>query len=225
MLATMFIETSHTIRLREIERVGHDHHPKPRTVKAWRNFTPIEEAGHGRGRAYFLPVKIKRLSNGDLRVTEWDGDQWIVPGVGGRPVSLSSTASRGLRALPGPAAPRYASDDGIENQYFGRGYVQLTWWDNYLSAGVAIGRGVALLNEPDLLVKPDLAYEVMSLGMLTGRTFANGRRLSQYFVGGHTDYVHARDLVNPGAPLANKTEVAEIAKLFENILVSSRGAS
>ncbi|MDB4980114.1 MAG: glycoside hydrolase family 19 [Myxococcales bacterium] len=221
ILGTMFVETSHTIRLKE--QLGARVRPhKPRTVKAWRNFSPVEEVGHGSGRPYFRPVKVKRLQTGDAQVTEWDGDQWTVPAGGGRPVPRSEGAARGSGILVGPPAANFTHDDGVENQYFGRGYVQLTWWDNYVSAGVAVGRGLAFLYEPDLMIRPDLAYEIMALGMVTGKTFANGRRLSQYFSGGHSDYVRARDIVNPGAPLSNKKEVGEIAQLFEKVLLDAR---
>ena len=31
----------------------------------------------------------------------------------------------------------YTNDPGDENAYYGRGYVQLTWWSNYAKASVA----------------------------------------------------------------------------------------
>ena len=59
ILATAFIETSHTIK---VARQAKDRRGKPRTdiVRLWRNFAPIEEAGHGRGRRYQDPVKVLR---------------------------------------------------------------------------------------------------------------------------------------------------------------------
>jgi hypothetical protein len=42
----------------------------------------------------------------------------------------------------------YEKDDGAENAYFGRGYVQLTWWSNYAKAGAALGRGLDLQPSP-----------------------------------------------------------------------------
>jgi len=69
MLATMFIETSHTVRM------GRGHHGK----KVWRNFAPVEEVGHGRGHVYYFPAKVKRLHGGDARVTEWAGGRSSPP--------------------------------------------------------------------------------------------------------------------------------------------------
>ncbi|HEY2900956.1 MAG TPA: glycoside hydrolase [Polyangia bacterium] len=218
MLATMFVETSHTIKLKRITP-GHPRMQTSSTQKVWRNFVPVEEAGHGHGLRYFAPVKVERQANGDVNVTEWDGNQWVVSAAG-VPRKVQATAARGVK--PGIAeSPQYQQASGQSNQYYGRGYVQLTWWDNYVSAGMMIGKGLTFLLDPDRMLDPDLAYVVMSKGMVTGRSFANGRKLSQYFIGGHTDYVGARDMVNPGAPLANKKEVANIARRFEDALFLS----
>jgi predicted chitinase len=215
MLATMFVETSHTVRLKQGSSASH------RTQKVWRNFTPVEEAGHGRGREYFLPVKVDRLSNGDALVTEWDGDQWRV-----LPSGIAQNQTPGiLRGIDDPtasASPIYVQAPGQANQYYGRGYVQLTWWDNYLKAGIVAGKGLAFLFDPDQLLDRDQAYSVMSVGMVTGKGFANGRRLSQYFIGAKTDYVHARDMINKGVALAQKKEVADIARKFEDVLFLAR---
>lgn len=39
---------------------------------------PVDEVGHGNGRRYHEPVKIKLLPDGTARVTEHDGDQFLV---------------------------------------------------------------------------------------------------------------------------------------------------
>jgi hypothetical protein len=102
--------------------------------------------------------------------------------------------------------------------------VQLTWWNTYASAGVTLRQGLAFLFEPNLVNDREVAYSIMATGLFTGRIFANGRRLSQYFHGGHTDYVRARNMVNAGAKHVNKVEVADIAKRFERVLLASRVA-
>ena len=187
-----------------------------------RRFKPIEEVGHGHGHAYYYPAKIKRLQNGDAQVTERDGDQWTVSSRNGVLSAANQDAVRGLENPTQAPDPAYVHAQGRENKYFGRGYVQLTWWDNYVSAGFALGRGLELLYQPDLLLNRDLAYEIMSIGMRTGKSFANGHTFRRYFVGGHSDYVNARMMVNPGAALANKIEVAEIGRKFEHVLIASK---
>jgi hypothetical protein len=213
MLATAFIESSHTVKIKQ--GTGRKSH----MAKVWRNFAPIEEAGHGKGRRYYAPVKVKRLPTGDAQVTEQDGDQWRVSATTGDAQDLHRHQKMGVEASA--TSPLYARDDGDEQQYFGRGYVQLTWWSNYAKAGMVLGRGLAFLYDPDLVEDPNVAYAVMASGLCTGKIFANGRKLSQYFHGTHTDYVNARMMVNPGAKHANKEEVAHIAERFEKVLFTS----
>jgi hypothetical protein len=222
LLATTFIESSHTLKIRRdsIDRQGRT---SAHTVKAWRNFSPTSEVGHGKGKKYYQPVKVKRLSNGDGQITEYDGEQWIVSSMTGR----ARPDQRGQRMgivfhANEPPALRFTHEDGDEQQYYGRGYVQLTWWSNYAAAGIALGQGLELLFHPNRVNDPSTAYLIMSIGMCTGTIFANGRRMAKYFNGGHTDYVGARDMVNPGATQTNKVEVAKIAELFEGVLVASK---
>ena len=140
-----------------------------------------------------------------------------------RPVS-KPRPKRGVD--PGtPKSALYASADGDEQFYYGRGYVQLTWWDTYASAGVWLGRGLEFLFNPDRTNEPDVAYAILATGMLTGRIFANGRKLSDYFNHAKTDYLHARNMVNPGAKAAEKESVAHIAEKFEAVLLASRSAA
>lgn len=221
MLATTFVESSHTVKINK-ETVDKKGRRKIHRIKVWRNFAPIEEAGHGRGLKYYLPVKVARLPDGDAQVTEYDGEQWKVSAGTGRIRPGHRHQKRGVRADK-EASPIYDNDDGEEQHYFGRGYVQLTWFNSYAAAGVALGKGLELLFDPDLVNDPDMAYDILATGMYTGGIFANKRQLSEFFHGGHTDYVGARNMVNPGAKHANKVEVAEIAKRFETVLMESKG--
>jgi hypothetical protein len=152
-------------------------------------------------------------------VAEYDGDQWVVS-QNGHPHALHAHQKRGV--TPGSDADAaYVSDDGDEKYYYGRGFVQLTWWTNYAKTGVMLGRGLDLLLDPDLVYEPRLAYQIISTGMRTGRGFANGHTFSQYFHGSHTDYVHARAMVNG---TSHEREVGAIAERFEGVLFAARPA-
>jgi hypothetical protein len=182
--------------------------------KRWEHaMAPVDEVGHGKGRRYHEPVKVKLLPDGDVQVTEHDGDQFLVK-RNGTFKTLSKNAKPGAKDSA-PAAQAYETDDGIEQVYFGRGYVQLTWWSNYAAAGAAIGRGVDLLLDPDLVKDPAIAYEIMSVGMRTGKIFANGHCLDDYFTDGASDYKGARHMVN-GRDHAQ--DIADIAVKFEKVL-------
>jgi predicted chitinase len=103
---------------------------------------------------------------------------------------------RGAGHAYGNPAP-YTGADGKKyaNVYYGRGYVQLTWKDNYLTLGKALGYGDDLAKNPELALDPDIAYAVMSYGMRNG-SFSKGETLARYINANRCDYVGARRIIN-----------------------------
>jgi hypothetical protein len=102
-----------------------------------------------------------------------------------------------------------------QNRYYGRGYVQLTWRDNYRRLGeeLAVDR---LEIEPDLALDPKIAYRIMSLGMRKGRF--TGRRLDQYINAGGADYKGARRIING---TDQDERIAGYAREMETVLLAS----
>ena len=98
--------------------------------------------------------------------------------------------------------------------YFGRGYVQLTWARNYKSMGKALN--LPLFLHPDLALRYDVAYKIMSYGMTHG-TFT-GVSLSRYINEGKTDYLNARKIINS---LDKADLIAGYATAIEQMLLSS----
>lgn len=225
MLATVMWETtSPTTR----ERPAHnkkgktllDKQGQPIMVKsrAWlMTMAPVDEIGHGKGRKYHEPVKAAKLADGSVRITEQDGDQFKV-GTNGIVTNLTKKAVMGT-VDGGLAVKAYDDDTGDELAYFGRGYVQLTWWSNYSKSSVAIGLGLELLLDPERVKEPEVAYALMSHGMRTGQGFANGHRLGKYFSGKLRNYVGARHMVNGHD---HASDIANIAEKFEAILLKSK---
>jgi len=78
--------------------------------------------------------------------------------------------------------------------YYGRGYVQLTWDYNYKKYGDILG--INLLDNPDKVMDPNLALFILVDGMSKGRF--TSRKLGTYMNGSKTDFIGARDVVNPG---------------------------
>lgn len=76
--------------------------------------------------------------------------------------------------------------------YYGRGYVQITWLDNYKRFSKIVGQD--LVNNPDLCYKPVVAANIACYGMLNG-TFT-GKKLSDYFNATKSDAVNARKIIN-----------------------------
>lgn len=92
--------------------------------------------------------------------------------------------------------------------YYGRGYVQLTWKRNYKVMGDKLG--IDLVNNPDLACHPDVAYDIMILGMKEG--LFTKKKLSDYINDKKVDYKNARRIIN-GMDRARL--IAGYAKKFE----------
>lgn len=94
--------------------------------------------------------------------------------------------------------------------YYGRGYVQLTWLDNYLKFGKLLN--VDLANKPELACTPKIATDITLLGMSKG--LFTGYSLEKAFKNYgtvHNDWIQARKIIN-GTDKADK--IAAEAKTF-----------
>lgn len=95
--------------------------------------------------------------------------------------------------------------------YYGRGYVQLTWLENYQKAGEKLA--INLVKYPEQALKPDIAAEILFAGMEEG--WFTGKKLDDYLTVVATDYVGARRIVN-GTDKASL--IAGYARDFETAL-------
>ena len=83
-------------------------------------------------------------------------------------------------------------DPGTGKVYYGRGFVQLTWIDNYRKAGKKLN--VDLVGNPDLAMEPDIAARIAVIGMMQG--WFTGKKLGDYFNASMTDWNNARRIIN-----------------------------
>ncbi len=106
-----------------------------------------------------------------------------------------------LREIWGPTAAqkRYEGRKDLGNttkgdgkKFMGRGFVQITGRRNYTDWGKRLG--LDLLKEPDLAAQPKIAARILVGGMAYG-TFT-GKKLSDYIMLSHSDFVGARRIVN-----------------------------
>ncbi|MDE2398661.1 MAG: glycoside hydrolase, partial [Burkholderiales bacterium] len=106
MFATVLKETTHP-EARQVRVLDRKHRPvldkngqpMTRTVRPWVvTMAPVAEVGHGAGRRYHEPVKVLRLEDGSVRVTEIDGDRFSVSKAG---VILPLTPKADLGARDG----------------------------------------------------------------------------------------------------------------------------
>lgn len=102
--------------------------------------------------------------------------------------------------------------------YIGRGYVQLTWEDNYARASTELG----LIDNRDLVDHPDLALDsliaarVLFMGMIRG--WFTAKALGDYFNEDLDDAYNARRIIN-GTDCAEK-----IAGYHETFLAALQAA-
>jgi putative chitinase len=89
---------------------------------------------------------------------------------------------------PGHRVP-YITPDKL---YYGWGYVQLTWYENYESMGHLLH--VDLLENPELALDPTIAANIMVKGMVGG--LFTGKGLGKYFTTDLTDWINARKIIN-----------------------------
>jgi len=103
-------------------------------------------------------------------------------------------------------------------KYRGRGFVQITWKNNYAKYQASVLKlfGVDILKEPDMAMIPEVAAFILIDGMVKGAF--TGKKLSDYFNAKATDWRNARRIVNG---LDKADQIASIAKEFHSDLVSA----
>jgi hypothetical protein len=91
------------------------------------------------------------------------------------------------------AGRAYGNPDPVTGKtYFGRGFVQLTWKDNYQRLGGILG--LPLVGQPELALEPVNAARIMCEGMAGG--LFTGKALGDYFDADTDDPRNARRIVN-----------------------------
>lgn len=81
--------------------------------------------------------------------------------------------------------------------YYGRGFVQLTWFDNYerfTKILQRLGFDVDLINYPEQSLDPEIATLIILIGMRDGKF--TGKDLGDYFDPVKTDWYNARQIIN-----------------------------
>lgn len=152
-----------------------------------------------------------------LGTTKWETDHSMEPRgeKGGKAYLTRMYDVTGSRPALARRNGNTVPGDGV--RYSGKGYVQLTWKNNYATMTKLLkmaGVGVDLVADPDLAMRPDIAAFAMFEGMIGG-TFT-GKKLADYFNASKADWLNARRIIN-GTDRA--AEIATIAKVFYADLV------
>lgn len=142
------------------------------------------EAGHAkqddRWLAYMLATVHHETDRSFKPIKEYGGNAYfkrMYDVTGERP----ELAKRNGNTRPG---------DGPK--YCGRGFVQLTWKDNYKAMSAVCG--VDLVAHPDRAMELPVATKILFHGMING-TFTH-KKLSDYFTPTREDWVNARRIIN-----------------------------
>lgn len=95
--------------------------------------------------------------------------------------------------------------------YYGRGFVQLTWLENYRKESKRLG--VDFVNNPDLVLNEEYASDILVHGMKNGSF--TGKKLSDYINNATKDYDGARRIING---VDKKELIAGYAMKFEKCI-------
>lgn len=117
--------------------------------------------------------------------------------VGGRmePVreGFASTDARARRIVRNRKYGKPAGPYG--HVYYGRGYVQLTWLENYERSSK--DAGVDLVKDPDAVLDSEIAAKILIRGIIDGRFNGRGHGIAYYLPkDGKDDLKNARRTVN-----------------------------
>jgi putative chitinase len=161
---------------------------------------------------YFDAVRSS-LFNGALNQTQVDGqniilDRWELdaPSLDLRKLAYMLATTKHETASTMWPIEEYGKGEGHSygerdaetgQTYYGRGFVQLTWRDNYARATDKLElRGDDDLEwHADRALDPEIATDVMFGGM--GEGWFTGKKLGDYFSGTRDDPVGARQIINP----------------------------
>ena len=78
--------------------------------------------------------------------------------------------------------------------YYGRGFVQLTWAENYKKYSRLLNQ--PLIDEPDLAMQPKLALFILVHGFKNGVFTDGAHKIEDHINSSKTDYLNARRCIN-----------------------------
>jgi len=164
---------------------------------------------------------VRPMFGGALSQKQVDGIEALLAATEGLPIThrayLMATAAHETDQTMQPIAEYgkgkgkpYGKPGRYGQAQYGRGYVQLTWDDNYARADKALGLNGALLKDFNLAMQPTIAAKILVRGCSEG--WFTGKKLADYLPG---DYRGARRVVNG---LDKADLIAGYAREFEAAL-------
>lgn len=170
--------------------------------------------------AYAKAARIPALWLAYVLATIWhETAGWMQPiREGATRYGTNYTDAQSKRAVAtihakGIIKTNYALPAGPYKQsYYGRGLVQITWYDNYKKFADVLG--IPLDRNPDLALDWNYSIPITFMGMTDGM-FRKGKSLDM--IKSTADYTAARDIIN-GDVKTNGKKIADIALIFHDAL-------
>lgn len=198
----------------------------PRTCNAWAEFKTDVFQGNpdliGSGSVKTLQEKLDETGEGvihdfstkegTIKAIKWECKAKGI-GLNTQIAYVLATTEWETAQTFKPVREAYWLSEGWRKQnlryfpYYGRGYVQLTWKNNYSKYSQILG--VDLANNPDKAMVNNIALFILVHGFKTGAF--TGRKITDYINSGATDFVKARRCIN-GTDKAY--EIAELANKY-----------
>jgi hypothetical protein len=120
----------------------------------------------------------------------------------------------------------YAARQANGKSYYGRGYVQLTFADNYTKMGKTLGFGTELFDDPDKVLDPEIGADILVAGMIGGLFRPAKGKLVAFFSPATRNWFDAREMINgdknvtvKGNTKSNGQMIADYGKGFFAALV------
>jgi hypothetical protein len=186
-------------------------------------------------RPYFFDSVRESLFGGSLAddqvqgltvFLDWYDKEGMTEGVDDRKLAyMLATAYHETAQTMQPIA-EYGKGEGYDygepdpetgQTYYGRGYVQLTWKDNYQKQDDKLELHGLLVSKADMAMHSEIAQQVICYGMLDGDF--TGKKLSQFLTEAETNFYDARTIVN-GHDRAD--DIAGYATKFANAITHTR---
>ena len=174
--------------------------------------------------AYILATAEHESKFGVVDLSYAPGHNWIEEDPGFDPPARFADRPAYLRRLRNHFNNMYSNRRDIGNRggddgytYRGRGYVQLTGRDIYTRVGPLLTPALDLVAYPELAARPQIAAEIIVLGMKDSLYTQTREKLSDYIKGETRDFVGARYLVNQqddAAEIANRANTY-LKRLFD----------
>lgn len=185
-------------------------------------------------RKYFFDSVRDSLFGGSLSQSQVDGLNTLLDyaerhGIDDRQLAYVLATTAHETAWTIQPIKEHGSESYLKSKpywpWIGRGYCQLTWEENYRKADSKLGLNGQLLENPDLALDPEIAKQVIFVGMDEG--WFTGQCLDDHIqcedpLTDETDFYEARTIINAHD---KASDIAKLATKFASAITHAERAA